>query len=85
VRWLTGPAVSRLGVLLAVSAGLPLPAQLGRETSVPRHLADDEEFQLPLGAILEHGRLLFMANWTAEEGGGRPLMNLKTAVAHHRL
>jgi hypothetical protein len=46
--------------------------RLGREVSVPRHLADDEEFRLPISALLEHGHLLFTANWTEQEGGGRP-------------
>ena len=39
-----------------------------------RHLADDEEFRVPLGELIEHGRQLFAANWTDQEGGGRPLM-----------
>lgn len=47
--------------------------RIGQEFSVPRHLQDDEEFSLPLPKLLEHGRLLFTANWTEQEGGGRPL------------
>lgn len=49
------------------------PALIGREVSVPRHLQDGEELTLPLRALVEHGRHLFEANWTVEEGGGRPL------------
>jgi len=48
-------------------------SRIGRELSVPRHLQDDEEFNIPLKALLEHGQLLFSANWTEQEGGGRPL------------
>ena len=48
-------------------------ASIGRETSVPTHLEDGEEFSLPLSALLIHGKLLFDANWTEQEGGGRPL------------
>ena len=51
----------------------PVTKRIGREISVPRHLQDDEEFRIPLKALLEHGKLLFMANWTEQEGGGRPL------------
>ena len=40
---------------------------------MPRHLTDDEEFTTPLTKLLEHGSLLFKANWTEQEGGGRPL------------
>jgi cytochrome c peroxidase len=50
------------------------PASLiGREVAVPDHLADDDEFRLPLAALVEHGRRLFAANWTDQEGAGRPL------------
>ena len=47
--------------------------QIGREVSVPRHLADDEEFQIPIAELLAQGQRLFTANWTEQEGGGRPL------------
>ncbi len=48
-------------------------SHIGQEVSVVRHLQDDEEFALPLTKLLEHGKLLFNANWTEQEGGGRPL------------
>jgi Di-haem oxidoreductase, putative peroxidase len=49
------------------------PSSIGRELSVPRHLKDGEEFTLSLEALIKHGKLLFNANWTEQEGGGRPL------------
>jgi hypothetical protein len=52
------------------------PAQssaIGREVSVPRHLSDGQEFTIPLAELLFHGKLLFNANWTEQEGGGRPM------------
>jgi Di-haem oxidoreductase, putative peroxidase len=64
-------AFPRAGAVAAQSAG-PFSA-LGREVSVPRHLADGEEYTTPLKDLLAHGRLLFEANWTDQEGGGRPL------------
>lgn len=59
----------------AVSAQtlVPVKSRIGLERSVPRHLQDDEEFTLPLSKLLDHGRILFSANWTEQEGGGRPL------------
>jgi len=46
---------------------------IGREVSVPSHLLDGQEFTVPLEKLLAHGKLLFNANWTEQEGGGRPL------------
>ena len=46
---------------------------LGSERAVERHLLDGEEFRLSDRDLVEHGRLLFEAKWTREDGGGRPL------------
>src|SRR5436853_4798697 len=46
---------------------------IGREVSVARHLQDGREFSLSIEALLQHGKVLFNANWTEQEGGGRPL------------
>lgn len=48
-------------------------SRIGREVSVAHHLQEGEEFTIPLRDLLEHGKRLFVANWTREEGGGRPL------------
>jgi Homeodomain-like domain len=48
-------------------------SRIGREVSVAQHLADGEEFQISLDALFDHGKKLFTADWTSEEGGGRPL------------
>ena len=47
---------------------------LGSEKAVPVHLKDGEEYAMPIPDLLEFGRKLFMANWTDQDGGGRPLM-----------
>ncbi|HKE31585.1 MAG TPA: di-heme oxidoredictase family protein [Candidatus Angelobacter sp.] len=62
-------------IALGVSAASPPPqsSRIGREVSIPRHLTDDEEFSIPLKDLIEHGKKLFMANWTDQEGAGRPL------------
>jgi cytochrome c peroxidase len=49
------------------------PSSIGREVSVPTHLKDGQEFSISLEALLKHGKLLFNAVWTEQEGGGRPL------------
>ena len=71
-----------MAALLAAAVGLgdwrctlnrrPVP-DIGREVAIARHLEDDEEFRTPLLELIEHGKRLFMANWTDQEGGGRPL------------
>ena len=57
-----------------VGAQKPLRQDIGREVAIARHLEDDEEFRTPLLELIEHGKRLFAANWTDQEGGGRPLM-----------
>ncbi len=76
------PASVAVGGLWLIAFGISSSAQqaqasrslIGREVAVPRHLDDDEEFRIPLLDLIEHGRQLFAANWTDQEGGGRPLM-----------
>jgi hypothetical protein len=46
---------------------------IGREVSIPRHLQDDEEFRVSIAELITYGQKLFAANWTEQEGGGRPL------------
>jgi cytochrome c peroxidase len=60
-------------LLIATRLALGQQSSIGREVSVPAHLRDGQEFSIPLGALLAHGKLLFNANWTDQEGGGRPL------------
>jgi hypothetical protein len=48
-------------------------SKIGREVAITTHLKDGEEFQLPLSDLLTYGKKLFMANWTEQDGGGRPL------------
>jgi hypothetical protein len=49
-------------------------SQLGREVAMTKHLADDEEFRMPLTDLIAWGKKIFCANWTEQEGGGRPLV-----------
>jgi hypothetical protein len=67
-------AAVMLAVSLVLAGARAQPsAQIGREVSVPRHLKDGEEFTISKRELLEHGQRLFAANWTIQEGAGRPL------------
>ena len=59
-----------LGFLMEASI---VRGQIGVEVAVDRHLQDDEEFATSVAELLLHGERLFTANWTWQEGGGRPL------------
>ena len=65
-------AIFAAGASLLSSAGPggepKAPRRIGQEISVPHHLADDDEFKLPLSVLLQHGELLFKANWTEQAG-----------------
>ncbi len=59
--------------LLALTVwSVRLLGQIGSEVAVPVHLQDGQEFTTPLDKLLKFGKSLFTANWTIEEGGGRP-------------
>jgi len=47
--------------------------QTGREVAIPVHLQDGEEFNIPLGQLIDYGRQLFIAKFTVQEGAGRPM------------
>ena len=55
----------------ATSEALAVP--LGVEVSVYQRLLDGQELATPLKKLLAIGENLFRANWTSQEGGGRPL------------
>ncbi|MEZ4863687.1 MAG: hypothetical protein R3C14_20365 [Caldilineaceae bacterium] len=78
IRWKVGATLVSvlMFMVLSVSASTaqsrPTPV-IGREVAVARHLQDGEEFRISLPALLAQGHDLFAANWTSQEGGGRPL------------
>ena len=51
------------------------PELIGRELSGYTPLSDGEETEIPVAELLRRGRLAFAAQWTPQEGGGRPLTN----------
>ncbi|MBL8291250.1 MAG: hypothetical protein JNN08_05415 [Bryobacterales bacterium] len=60
-------------LFILITAPLAGQSTLGREVSVPKHLADGAEFQVSLKDLVSYGNLLLSASWTIDEGGGRPL------------
>ena len=61
------------GLFLAIFSGrMMAQSPIGRGVAVVEHLDEGDEFRIPLRDVLEHGRRLFVANWTRQEGGGRP-------------
>ncbi|MEI2623007.1 MAG: TIGR02597 family protein [Giesbergeria sp.] len=62
-----------LGAMLLTASSPLVRAQIGAEKAVPYHLQDGQEYQVSLTSLLEHGKKLFVANWTIPDGAGRPL------------
>ncbi len=48
-------------------------AQIGTEKAIPEHLVDGDEYTIPVKELLSHGAAVFSANWTVQEGFGRPM------------
>ncbi len=59
------------GLFLAL--GIAQATEIGSEVAIPEHLQDGEEHEIELDELLLHGKKLFEAVWTDQEGGGRPL------------
>lgn len=57
-------------ILMARAAENP---NIGREVAIEHHLQDGQESTIPLNKLLQYGEKLFTANFTIEEGAGRPL------------
>src|SRR5262249_7909511 len=47
--------------------------QIGSERAIPLHLRNGQEFTLSTRSLIRFGERLFTANWTSQDGGGRPL------------
>jgi len=59
--------------IILLTSTLSAQSGVGDETSLPTRLVDGQEFALDIEALFDHGRDVFAANWTAQEGQGRPL------------
>src|SRR5688500_3485718 len=52
---------------------LSAAAAIGREVGVAEHLRDGDEYRRSVSQLIRHGRTLFEAVFTPQEGAGRPL------------
>jgi hypothetical protein len=71
---------TKLSIALAIAALLvgtlwigAATAEIGQETSFVRSLEDGEEFVISIQELNRHGKILFDAKFTPQEGGGRPM------------
>ena len=60
-------------LVLTAGTGRGGAQEIGREVAVSAHLRDGDETVVRLRDLIRHGSRLFTANWTSQEGGGRPL------------
>jgi cytochrome c peroxidase len=56
------------------SAGSITQRKIGQEIAVPVHFSEEDLTRKSIGDFFNHGKALFSANWTEQEGAGRPLM-----------
>src|SRR5437879_156474 len=61
------------GLLSLRATAQNLKDRIGDERAISRHLQNGEEFKLSVGELVAFGQKLFTANWTDQDGGGRPL------------
>jgi mono/diheme cytochrome c family protein len=60
-------------VLLCVAvSGQGTRQRIGQELAIVHHLKDVDVSRVSIPALVDIGRTLFAANWTEEDGGGRP-------------
>ena len=69
VRWCITALVCCFGATGSPQDGR---SQVGKEVAIPRHLQDDEEYQITIPQLIAFGEKLFTAKWTIQEGQGRP-------------
>ncbi|MDQ2842730.1 MAG: hypothetical protein M3Y72_17165, partial [Acidobacteriota bacterium] len=68
MRNLTAAVFAVVTACFAIAFAHPI----GQEHALPRHLADGEEFSLSPYVLIDWGSRIFQANWTIQDGAGRP-------------
>ena len=69
--WVVGSSL--VGISLAAQTPVSHTSRIGQEHAIEHHLSDDDEFRIPLLQLIEYGKKVFCANWTDQDGAGRPL------------
>lgn len=59
-------------IILFYGAAVCAAESIGQEHAIPRHLDDGEEYRISSRALIDWGSRIFQANWTAQDGAGRP-------------
>lgn len=69
------PTAIKSTIAVLFTAGLVLSAArpIGEEHALRRHLSDGEEFTVSPHLLIDWGKRIFEANWTGQDGAGRPL------------
>lgn len=62
-----------LTVPCLIALGPVASAQIGSERALNGHFENGDEYTAKLKDLLQHGEDIFTANWTSEDGGGRPM------------
>ena len=72
---MTSTALRLFAVFMVPGLALAAPqtSDIGREASSYERLEDGEEYTVPLGELIRRGEASFRAEWTPQQGGGRPL------------
>src|SRR5215831_9277349 len=60
-------------LIAMVALGEKSVSQIGQEVAILKHLQDGEEFNIPLEQLIQYGMQLFTAQFTVQEGAGRPM------------
>lgn len=69
---LLGSALLLGGIQSSFARNSTSVESIGREVAIERHLQDGEEFRIPIQELIRYGQKIFAANWTVQEGAGRP-------------
>jgi hypothetical protein len=69
--WIAGQG--QLSASDQTSNGQHMKSYFGQEKAIVTHLVNGEELTAVPSKLLGHGKVLFVAVWTQEDGGGRPL------------
>jgi len=75
LRRVLWPAAASVAAMTCVATVRTQSPAIGREVAILHHLKDGEELKLPVRELIECGKKLFSANWTEQDGGGRPFTN----------